>query len=94
MIAKLENDPPNVPVGSILPSPRFIARFNTRGSDSNVNGAQASMWFEEHVGTTHRLVLMCAGFGANVQYWQFDAGGNINSSTRVVCSFWGRLTLG
>lgn len=89
MIAKLENDPPNVPVGSILPSPRFIARFNTRGSDSNVNGAQASMWFEEHVGTTHRLVLMCAGFGANVQYWQFDAGGNINSSTRGGVQFLG-----
>ncbi|EPE8723811.1 tail fiber domain-containing protein [Klebsiella variicola] len=89
MIAKLENDPPNVPVGSILPSPRFIARFNTRGSDSNVNGAQASMWFEEHVGTTHRLVLMCAGFGANVQYWQFDAGGNINSSARGGVQFLG-----
>ncbi|HDH1449836.1 MULTISPECIES: tail fiber domain-containing protein [Enterobacteriaceae] len=89
MIAKLENDPPNVPVGSILNSPRFIARFNTRGSDSNVNGAQASMWFEEHVGTTHRLVLMCAGFGANVQYWQFDAGGNINSSTRGGVQFLG-----
>lgn len=89
MIAKLENDPPNVPVGSILPSPRFIARFNTRGSDSNVNGAQASMWFEEHVGTTHRLVLMCAGFGANVQYWQFDSGGNINSSTRGGVQFLG-----
>lgn len=89
MITRLENDPPNVPVGTILASPRFIARFNNRGSDGNVDGGQASMWFEEHVGYNHRLVLMCAGFGANVQYWQFLADGSINSSARGAVAFQG-----
>lgn len=89
MITRLENDPPNVPVGNILASPRFIARFNNRGSDGNVDGGQASMWFEEHVGYNHRLVLMCAGFGANVQYWQFLADGSINGSARGAVAFQG-----
>ena len=47
------------------------------------------MWFEEQVGTTHRLVLMCAGFSANVQYWQFNADGNVYGSTRGSVSFLG-----
>ncbi|MEG8640765.1 tail fiber domain-containing protein [Klebsiella pneumoniae] len=87
--ARLANDPENVPIGSIIPSPRVTTRFNTRGANGNVDGGQSAMWFEEHVGTTHRLVLMCAGFSANVQYWQFDAGGNINSSTRGGVQFLG-----
>ncbi|HBQ1354902.1 TPA: tail fiber domain-containing protein [Klebsiella pneumoniae] len=80
MIAKLENDPSNASVGDIIASPRFIARFNTRGSDSHVDGGQGGVWFEENVGYNHRLVLMCAGFNANVQYWQFLADGRIYSS--------------
>ncbi|HBW9904240.1 TPA: tail fiber domain-containing protein [Klebsiella pneumoniae] len=88
-ISRLANDPTNVPIGSIIASPRVTTRFGIRGADGNVDGGQSAMWFEEHVGTTHRLVLMCAGFGTNVQYWQFDAGGNINSSTRGGVSFLG-----
>ena len=88
-ISRLANDPTNVPIGSIIASPRVTTRFSNRGADGNVDGGQSAMWFEEHVGTTHRLVLMCAGFSANVQYWQFDAGGNINSSTRGGVSFLG-----
>lgn len=89
MITRMENDPPNVPVGNILVSPRFIARFNNRGSDGNVDGGQGGMWFEEHVGYNHRLVLMCAGFGANVQYWQFLADGGIWGSQRGAVAFQG-----
>ena len=89
MITRMESDPPNVPVGNILASPRFIARFNNRGSDGNVDGAQGGMWFEEHVGYNHRLVLMCAGFGANVQYWQFITDGSIWSSQRGAVAFQG-----
>lgn len=89
MITRMENDPPNVPVGNILASPRFIARFNNRGSDGNVDGGQGGMWFEEHVGYNHRLVLMCAGFGANVQYWQFLADGGIWGSQRGAVAFQG-----
>ncbi|MEB7492008.1 tail fiber domain-containing protein [Klebsiella pneumoniae] len=88
-ISRLANDPTNVPIGSIIASPRVTTRFSNRGADGNVDGGQSAMWFEEHVGTTHRLVLMCAGFSANVQYWQFDAGGNINSSARGGVSFLG-----
>lgn len=89
MITRIENDPSNVPVGNILASPRFIARFNNRGSDGNVDGGQGGMWFEEHVGYNHRLVLMCAGFGANVQYWQFLADGSIWGSQRGAVAFQG-----
>lgn len=88
-VSRLANDPTNVTIGSIIASPRVTTRFSIRGADGNVDGGQSAMWFEEHVGTTHRLVLMCAGFGANVQYWQFDAGGNINSSTRGGVQFLG-----
>ncbi|ATM51319.1 TPA: tail fiber domain-containing protein [Klebsiella pneumoniae] len=78
-IARLNNDP-NASIGDILASPRFTVRFNSRGSDSNVDGGQGAMWFEEQVGTNHRLVLMAGGFSANVQYWQFLADGRIYSS--------------
>ena len=89
MITRIENDPANVPVGNILASPRFIARFNNRGSDGNVDGGQGGMWFEEHVGYNHRLVLMCAGFTASVQYWQFLSDGNIWGSQRGAVAFQG-----
>lgn len=82
MIARLENDPPSIGTGNILASPRFTMRFNTRGSDNNVDGGQAGLWFEEQVGTNHRLVLMIGGFSQNVQYWQFLPGGNINNSEK------------
>ncbi|NRE94998.1 tail fiber domain-containing protein [Klebsiella variicola] len=88
-ISRLTNDPGNTPIGSIIASPRVTTRFNTRGSDSNVDGGQSAMWFEEQVGTNHRMVFMVGGFGANVQYWQFLADGNIYGSTKGSVSFLG-----
>ena len=88
-VSRLETDPPDVPVGRIIASPGFITRFNTRGGDSRVEGAQGGMWFEEQVGTNHRLVLMAGGFGAPVQYWQFLTGGRIYSSSLGDVAFQG-----
>ena len=88
-IARLNNDPASASIGTIVASPRFTVRFNTRGSDGNVDGGQGAMWFEEQVGTNHRLVMMVGGFGANVQYWQFLADGNINGSARGLVAFQG-----
>ncbi|HHT4259117.1 TPA: tail fiber domain-containing protein [Klebsiella variicola] len=87
-IAKLNADP-GVTAGDIIGAPRFTSRFNTRGSDSNVDGAQFGLWMEEQAGTNHRGVLMVAGFGANVEYWQFLTGGNIYGSTKGSVSFLG-----
>ncbi|WP_406904275.1 tail fiber domain-containing protein [Klebsiella oxytoca] len=88
-IARLTNDPGNVSIGSIVASPRVTTRFSTRGADSNVDGGQSAMWFEEQVGTNHRMVFMVGGFGANVQYWQLLADGNIYGSTKGSVSFLG-----
>lgn len=88
-ITRLNTDPGNVPNGTIVASPRVTTRFNTRGNDSNVDGGQAAMWFEESVGYNHRLVLMAAGFSQPVQYWQFLADGNIYGSQRGSVSFLG-----
>lgn len=88
-ITRLNTDPGNVPNGTIVASPRVTSRFNTRGNDSNVDGGQAAMWFEESVGYNHRLVLMAAGFSQPVQYWQFLADGNIYGSQRGSVSFLG-----
>lgn len=88
-ITRLNTDPGNVPNGTIVASPRVTTRFNKRGNDSNVDGGQAAMWFEESVGYNHRLVLMAAGFSQPVQYWQFLTDGNIYGSTRGSVSFLG-----
>ncbi|HBN5741282.1 TPA: tail fiber domain-containing protein [Klebsiella oxytoca] len=88
-IAKLNTDPGNIANGTVLQAPRFTSRFNTRGSDSNVDGGQAAMWFEEQVGTNHRLILSVGGFSQPVQYWQFLADGNIYGSQRGSVSFLG-----
>ncbi|WP_252390422.1 tail fiber domain-containing protein, partial [Escherichia coli] len=69
-ITRLNTDPGNVANGTIIASPRVTTRFNTRGSDTNVDGGQGAMWFEEQVGTNHRLVFMLGGFRQDVQYWQ------------------------
>ncbi len=47
------------------------------------------MWFEEQVGTNHRMVFMVGGFSQPVQYWQFLADGNIYGSTKGSVSFLG-----
>ncbi|WP_163520850.1 tail fiber domain-containing protein [Klebsiella michiganensis] len=86
-IARLNTDPGNVANGTIIASPRMTTRFNTRGNDSNVDGGQGAMWFEEQVGTNHRLVFMLGGFSQPVQYWQHLPDGRIYSSSRGDVAF-------
>lgn len=88
-IARLNTDPGNVANGTIIASPRMTTRFNTRGNDSNVDGGQGAMWFEEQVGTNHRLVFMLGGFSQPVQYWQHLPDGRIYSSSRGDVAFQG-----
>ncbi|HBV0705890.1 TPA: tail fiber domain-containing protein [Klebsiella pneumoniae] len=88
-IARLNTDPGNIANGTVLQAPRFTSRFNTRGSDGNVDGGQAAMWFEEQVGTNHRLILSVGGFSQPIQYWQFLADGNIYGSQRGSVQFLG-----
>ena len=47
------------------------------------------MWFEEQVGTNHRLILSVGGFSQPIQYWQFLADGNIYGSQRGSVQFLG-----
>ncbi|MGT3485432.1 tail fiber domain-containing protein [Klebsiella pneumoniae] len=88
-IARLNTDPGNIANGTVLQAPRFTSRFNTRGSDGNVDGGQAAMWFEEQVGANHRLILSVGGFSQPIQYWQFLADGNIYGSQRGSVQFLG-----
>ncbi|MDV5678087.1 tail fiber domain-containing protein [Klebsiella pneumoniae] len=88
-IARLNTDPGNIANGTVLQAPRFTSRFSTRGSDGNVDGGQAAMWFEEQVGTNHRLILSVGGFSQPIQYWQFLADGNIYGSQRGSVQFLG-----
>ncbi|MDQ5195219.1 tail fiber domain-containing protein, partial [Klebsiella pneumoniae] len=55
-------------------------------------GATAGMataWFEEQVGTNHRLALSVQGFNANQQWWQFLSDGRIYSSQNGNVQFQG-----
>ncbi len=47
------------------------------------------IWFEEQVGTNHRLVVMLRGYSQDVQYWQFLPGGRIYSSQNGNVQFQG-----
>ncbi|ENH3227569.1 TPA: tail fiber domain-containing protein [Klebsiella oxytoca] len=87
-IGRLNTDP-TANVGDVLQAPRFTSRFSSRGADTNVDGGQAAMWFEEQVGTNHRLILSVAGFSQPIQYWQFLADGNIYGSQRGSVQFLG-----
>ncbi len=40
----------------------------------------AAAYFEEQVGTNHRLAITVQGFNANQQWWQFLSDGRIYSS--------------
>ncbi|EPP3538486.1 tail fiber domain-containing protein [Klebsiella variicola] len=87
-IGRLNTDP-TANVGDVLQAPRFTSRFSSRGADTNVDGGQAAMWFEEQVGTNHRLILSVGGFSQPIQYWQFLADGNIYGSQRGSVQFLG-----
>lgn len=87
-IGRLNTDP-TANVGDVIQAPRFTSRFSSRGADTNVDGGQAAMWFEEQVGTNHRLILSVGGFSQPIQYWQFLADGNIYGSQRGSVQFLG-----
>ncbi|ENZ7485457.1 tail fiber domain-containing protein [Klebsiella aerogenes] len=55
-------------------------------------GAEAGMaaaYFEEQVGTNHRLAITVQGFNANQQWWQFLSDGRIYSSQNGNVQFQG-----
>lgn len=84
-------DEPGAPAnGTILTSPNACWRFKVRGKDSK--GAEAGMataWFEEQVGTNHRLTFSVQGFNANQQWWSFYSDGRIAGSQNGNVQFQG-----
>lgn len=83
-------DPVNPSNGTILTSPNMCWRFFTRGQDSKgATAGMATAWFEEQVGTNHRLTFSVQGFNANQQWWQFLSDGRIYSSQNGNVQFQG-----
>ncbi|ENZ7658269.1 tail fiber domain-containing protein [Klebsiella aerogenes] len=84
-------DEPGAPAnGTLINSPNMTWRFKQRGADSK--GAEAGMaaaYFEEQVGTNHRLAITVQGFNANQQWWQFLSDGRIYSSQNGNVQFQG-----
>ncbi|ENY5347999.1 tail fiber domain-containing protein [Klebsiella aerogenes] len=84
-------DEPGAPaIGTLINSPNMTWRFKQRGADSK--GAEAGMaaaYFEEQVGTNHRLAITVQGFNANQQWWQFLSDGRIYSSQNGNVQFQG-----
>ncbi|PQH15954.1 endosialidase chaperone, partial [Raoultella ornithinolytica] len=67
--------------GEIRVAPQLTTQFATIGADSN-GQAGGNFWFEEHVGSNHRLVTQVKGYGAPVQYWHHRSDGMIWNSQR------------
>ncbi|EPS1775127.1 TPA: tail fiber domain-containing protein [Klebsiella aerogenes] len=88
-VAKLQNDPPSAPTGTIIASPAMTWRFDKRGADSNGDSGACSIWYEEQVGTAHKLVIQVRGFNAPVQYTAFLPDGRIQNSTKGFVQFQG-----
>ncbi|MET4982513.1 tail fiber domain-containing protein [Klebsiella aerogenes] len=83
-------DPVNPLNGTILTSPNMCWRFFTRGQDSKgATAGMATAWFEEQVGTNHRLTFSVQGFNANQQWWSFYSDGRIASSQNGNVQFQG-----
>ncbi|EIV3799622.1 tail fiber domain-containing protein [Klebsiella aerogenes] len=83
-------DPVNPSNGTILTSPNMCWRFFTRGQDSKgATAGMATAWFEEQVGTNHRLTFSVQGFNANQQWWSFYSDGRIASSQNGNVQFQG-----
>ncbi|HDY9206477.1 TPA: tail fiber domain-containing protein [Klebsiella pneumoniae] len=88
--ATRETDPANPAIGTLINSPNLTLRFKQRGADDK--GAIAGMsalYFEEQVGTNHRLAITVQGFNANQQWWQFLSDGRIYSSQNGNVQFQG-----
>lgn len=64
-------------------------RFNNRGADNNGDSGACSIWYEEHVGVAHKLVIQVRGFNAPVQYTAFLPDGRIQNSTKGFVQFQG-----
>ncbi|EPK6501910.1 tail fiber domain-containing protein [Klebsiella aerogenes] len=88
-IAKLTSDPASVTDGDILASPAMVWRFNNRGADTNGDSGACAIWFEEQVGTAHKMVVQVRGFNANVQYTAFLSDGRIQNSQQGFVQFQG-----
>jgi hypothetical protein len=83
-------DPVNPSNGTILTSPNMCWRFFTRGQDSKgATAGMAAAWFEEQVGTNHRLTFSVQGFNANQQWWSFYSDGRIAGSQNGNVQFQG-----
>ncbi|HCT9585825.1 TPA: tail fiber domain-containing protein [Raoultella ornithinolytica] len=80
LIAQYDNDP-SANLGDIRVAPQLTTQFATVGADSN-GQAGGNLWFEEQVGTNHRLVTQVKGYGATVQYWHHRSDGQIWNSSR------------
>ncbi|HFP9309452.1 TPA: tail fiber domain-containing protein [Raoultella ornithinolytica] len=80
LIAQYDSDP-SANVGDIRVAPQLTTQFATIGADAN-GQAGSNLWFEEQVGTNHRLVTQVKGYGAAVQYWHHRSDGQIWNSSR------------
>ncbi|WP_142966261.1 tail fiber domain-containing protein [Klebsiella aerogenes] len=88
-VAMLQNDPPSASTGDIIASPASEWRFRSRGADSNGDSGGCAIWYEEQVGTAHKLVMQVRGFNAPVQYTAFLPDGRIQNSTKGFVQFQG-----
>ncbi|WP_072026033.1 tail fiber domain-containing protein [Klebsiella aerogenes] len=88
-VAMLQNDPPTANTGDIIASPASEWRFRNRGADSNGDSGGCAIWYEEQVGTAHKLVMQVRGFNAPVQYTAFLPDGRIQNSTKGFVQFQG-----
>ncbi|ENZ8247258.1 tail fiber domain-containing protein [Klebsiella aerogenes] len=88
-VAMLQNDPPTANTGDIIASPSSVWRFRNRGSDNNGDSGACAIWFEEQVGTAHKMVIQVRGFNAPVQYTAFLPDGRIQNSQNGFVQFQG-----
>ncbi|QGJ86775.1 tail fiber domain-containing protein [Enterobacter phage ATCEA23] len=88
--ATRETDPVNPAIGTLINSPNLTLRFKQRGADNKgATAGMSALYFEEQVGTNHRLAITVQGFNANQQWWQFLSDGRIYSSQNGNVQFQG-----
>lgn len=88
--ATRETDPANPAIGTLINSPNLTLRFKQRGADDKgATAGMSALYFEEQVGSNHRLAITVQGFNANQQWWQFLSDGRIYSSQNGNVQFQG-----
>ncbi|EPL7333543.1 tail fiber domain-containing protein [Klebsiella pneumoniae] len=88
--ATRETDPVNPAIGTLINSPNLTLRFKQRGADSKgATAGMSALYFEEQVGSNHRLAITVQGFNANQQWWQFLSDGRIYGSQNGNVQFQG-----